>query len=196
MDRLWGWLVGVVKLRSIVKPNLSVSTKISCAHMIKVQGGLTASHHTYIDALSKEGVTFGQNVSLGKYTRIECTNEFSDLGKGFKAGDNVSLGSDCFFGSAGGIEIGNYVIFGNYVSLHSENHNFSDVNILMWCQGVSRQGIKIGDDCWIGAKVTILDGVNVGKGCILAAVSVLTKGDYPDYYIIAGVPARVIRRRV
>lgn len=179
-----------MKLRRIVKPNLSVSTKISCAHMIKVQGGLTASHHTYIDALSKEGVTFGQNVSLGKYTRIECTNVFSDLGKGFKAGDNVSLGSDCFFGSAGGIEIG------NYVSLHSENHNFSDVNILMWCQGVSRQGIKIGDDCWIGAKVTILDGVNVGKGCILAAVSVLTKGDYPDYYIIAGVPARVIRRRV
>ena len=195
-NNLWGMIVGIFKLRRLVRSNLSLSCKIRCANKIIAPFGFSASSHTYIDALSKDGVELGKNVSLGKYTRIECTSVFSDLGKGFKAGDNVSLGSDCFFGSAGGIEIGSFVMFGNFVSLHSENHIFSDITVPIWSQGVSRQGIKIGNDCWIGAKVTILDGVKVGDGCIIAAGSVLTKGEYPDNSIIAGIPAKVIKRRI
>lgn len=194
-SNFFGMIIGFFKLRKLVRANLSLSCKIRCANKIIAPFGFSASSHTYIDALSEDGVVLGKNVSLGKYTRIECTSVFSDLGKGFKVGDNVSLGSDCFFGSAGGIEIGSYVMFGNYVSLHSENHNFSDVTVPMWRQGVSREGIKIGDDCWIGAKVTILDGVKIGNGCVIAAGSVLTRGQYPDNSIIAGVPAKIIKRR-
>ena len=62
-------------------------------------------------------------------------------------------------------------------------------------QGVSRQGIHIGPNCWVGAKVTVLDGVTIGEGSVVAAGAVVTK-DIPPYSIAAGVPAKVIKRRV
>ena len=59
-------------------------------------------------------------------------------------------------------------------------------------QGLEKIGINIGQNCWIGAKVTILDGVEIGNNCVIGAGSVVTKS-FPDNTIIAGVPARVIR---
>jgi acetyltransferase-like isoleucine patch superfamily enzyme len=62
-------------------------------------------------------------------------------------------------------------------------------------QGVTRKGIRIGNNCWIGSKVTILDGVTIGDGCILAAGTVVTKS-FPANSIIGGVPAKIIKSRV
>ncbi len=148
-----------------------------------------------LDALSSEGIKFGNNCSIGKNTRIECTGSFAFLGKGFTCGNNCGLGTDCFYGCAGGIEIGDDVIVGNYVTMHSENHNYSDENIPIRLQGVNHKGIKIGNNCWIGAKATILDGTIIGDGCIVAAGAVVT-GKFPDNSIIAGVPAKIIKSRL
>lgn len=52
--------------------------------------------------------------------------------------------------------------------------------------------MKIGNDCWIGAKATILDGTVIGNHCIVAAGAVV-KGTYPDNVIIGGVPAKIIK---
>ncbi len=54
--------------------------------------------------------------------------------------------------------------------------------------------VLVGNDVWIGARVTVLDGVRIGDGCIVAAGAVVTK-DIPDYSIVGGVPARLIRKR-
>ncbi len=105
------------------------------------------------------------------------------------------MGASCFYGCAGGITIGDDTIFGNFISLHSENHNYSDLDIPIRLQGVNRQGISIGKDCWIGAKATILDGVKIGNGCIVATGAVVTKGSYPDFSILGGVPAKIISKR-
>lgn len=148
-----------------------------------------------LNALSQDGIILGNNCSIGINTRIECTGSFEFLGKGFKCGDNCGLGTDSFYGCAGGIEIGNDVIVGNFVSMHSENHNFSDLDIPIRLQGVNHKGIKIGNNCWIGAKATILDGSVIGNGCIVAAGAVVT-GQFPDNSIIAGVPAKVIKTRI
>jgi acetyltransferase-like isoleucine patch superfamily enzyme len=100
------------------------------------------------------------------------------------------------FGDAqGGIEIGDDTIFGNYVSMHSENHNFNELSIPIRLQGVNRKGIKIGNNCWIGAKTTILDNVTIGNGCVIAAGSVVVAGIYEDNGIYAGIPAKLIRYR-
>ena len=80
--------------------------------------------------------------------------------------------------------------------MHSENHNYSNTEIPIRLQGVNRSGIIIGDDCWIGAKATILDGARIGNGCIVAAGAVVTKGEYPDYSILGGVPAKIISSRL
>lgn len=153
------------------------------------------SKNVTLNALSQEGIIFGNNCSVGINTRIECTGSFEFLGKGFKCGDNCGLGTDSFYGCAGGIEIGNDVIVGNFVSMHSENHNFSDLETPIRLQGVNHKGIKIGNNCWIGAKTTILDGSVIGNGCIVAAGAVVT-GQFPDNSIIAGVPAKVIKNRI
>jgi len=147
----------------------------------------------YIDALSLNGVVFGDNVSVQKNVSIECTGSISEIGVGLVLGDNVGIGSHSFLGCAGGIVIGGDTIIGNFVSFHSENHNFDDPNTPIRLQGVSRKGIVIGKNCWIGAKVTILDGTVVGDGCVIAGGAVLTGIAYPSGVVIAGVPGRVLK---
>jgi acetyltransferase-like isoleucine patch superfamily enzyme len=79
--------------------------------------------------------------------------------------------------------------------MHSENHNFSDITRPIKQQGVNRKGIKIGSGCWIGAKVTVLDGAVIGNGCVIAAGSVVTAGKYDDNCIYGGVPAKFLKSR-
>lgn len=186
---------GIFVLRSIRRRvYIASSAKIRCASKIKTGNNLSVSRGCYIDALSIDGICFGDNVSIGKYTCIECSGTLKDLGKGLIVGNNVGLGTHGFFGCAGGVSIGDNTIFGNYVSVHSENHNYKDRNIPIRLQGVNRKGIKIGKDCWIGAKVTILDGADIGDGCIVAAGAVV-RGKIPPYSIIGGVPAKIIKER-
>ena len=143
----------------------------------------------------KKGILLGTNVSIGKKTTIECTGSLKSIGVGLVVGNNVGLGTHGFFGCAGGIEIGDDTIFGNFVSMHSENHNFLIIDIPIRLQGVNRKGIFIGENCWIGAKATILDGVKIEGGCIIAAGSVVTEGNYKRNCIYAGVPAKLIKER-
>lgn len=103
------------------------------------------------------------------------------------------MGTHGFYGCAGGIEIWENVLIGNFVSMHSENHNFERLDVPIDKQGVSHKGIKIGNDCWLGAKVTILDGVTIGDGCVIAAGAVVTS-NIPDFSIAAGVPAKIIKK--
>ncbi|WP_396349817.1 acyltransferase [Gordonia amicalis] len=110
-------------------------------------------------------------------------------------GERVGLGTDCFYGCAGGITIGDDTLVGNFVSLHSENHSAERRDVVIREQGVTHAGIRIGRDCWLGAKVTVLDGTVIEDGCIIAAGSVVTRGTYERYGIYAGVPAKRIGTR-
>lgn len=168
--------------------------KILCKEKIFFGEWLNLSNNVLLDALSHNGISFGNHVSVGCFTRIECTGSFSNLGLGFKCGNNCGLGTNCFYGAAGGIEIGDDVIIGNYVSMHSENHNFEDINKPIRLQGVNHKGIKIGNNCWIGAKATILDGAVIGNGTVVAAGAVV-RGQFPDNVVLAGVPAKIIKYR-
>lgn len=163
---------------------------------IIVGNGVTIDSLSYLDANSSQGIIFEDNVSLGKNTVIECSGGLRYLGKGIKVASNVSLGRDCFYGCAGGISIGSNTIIGNFVSFHSENHVFSDSTIPIRLQGVTNHGITIGDNCWLGSKVTILDGVNLGNNCVIAAGAVMKSGTYPSNCVYGGVPAKLIKQRI
>lgn len=171
------------------------SSSIKCSSKIKMGKNFSVGRKCYIDALSKKGLVCGNNVSLGYFTHIELTGSLKLLGQGMIVGNNVGLGSHGHYGSGAGLlEIGDNTIFGNYVSIHPENHNFADLDIPIRLQGVTGKGIKIGNDCWIGAKVTILDGTVIGDHSIVAAGAVVT-GKFPPYSIIGGVPAKIIKMR-
>lgn len=194
VTKIFNALRGFVKLGRL-KVFVDKHCSFKCKRLIHMKPWLNIQRHVYIDALSRKGVQFGSHVSIGCFTRIECTGSLSYLGEGFTCGDHCGLGTNAFYGAAGGIILGNNVIVGNFVSFHSENHNFSDKDVPIRLQGVNHKGIVIGDNCWIGAKATILDGVHIGSGCVIAAGAVVTKS-FPDNVVIGGVPAKIIKIRI
>lgn len=168
---------------------------LKCKSKIILGKNVSFDRNCYIDALSINGINFGDNVSVGKNTTIECTGSLKFIGKGLTVGNNVGLGTHGFFGCAGGVTIGDDTIFGNYVSLHSENHNYDCKELPIRFQGVNRKGISIANNCWIGAKATILDGAKINSGCIIAAGSVVISGEYLGDSIYGGIPAKFIKKR-
>lgn len=195
MNRFINMVYSILILRSKTRCFIHPSSKIKCKNKFIFEKNLSIDRFCYIDSLSKNGIKIGKNVSIGKFTTIECTGSLRNIGEGLTVGNNVGLGSHGFFGCAGGVKIGDDTIFGNFVSLHSENHNYKDLNVPIRMQGVNRKGIEIGKNCWIGAKVTILDGVKIEDGCIIAAGAVLTEGNYTSNGIYGGIPARLIKNR-
>ncbi len=168
--------------------------KIQFGHKVKVGSGLNLMKYSTLNALSYSGVEIGNNFTLGKYAIIECTGVLRNVGNKLKIGNNVGINHYCFIGVRGDIIIGDNVIFGPRVNIFSENHNYDDLNTPIKHQGVTKDKTTIGNDVWIGANVSIMSGVNVGKGCIIAAGAVVTK-DIPEYSIIGGVPAKIIKNR-
>ena len=173
---------------------LGKKSKIRMNKKIRLGKGANIGNYVVIDALSKTGVNIGNNVRIGDYTKILCTGSLKKLGIGFEIGDNCGIGENCFFGSAGGISIGDDVIMGQNVRFHSENHNYEDINIPIRDQGVTNKGIKIGNDCWIGAGVIFLDGAELGNGCVVGANSIVNR-KFDDNSIIVGMPGKKIKKR-
>lgn len=159
---------------------------------ISFGNSVTINNNCYIDGFSSEKIQFGNCVKIGSYSTLSATSHLSKFGKGLKIGNNSAVGQFTEFGAAGGIEIGNDVIMGSYISFHSENHNFSDNTKLIREQGVISKGIKIGNNVWVGAKVTFLDGCIVGDNSVVAAGAVVN-GIYPNNSIIGGIPAKVLK---
>jgi len=168
--------------------------KIEHAYMIRTGSGLIVEDFVHINGLSEKGITFGKNVTIAKYSSLVCTGVIANKGVGIKIGNNSAVGAHSFIGGQGGVEIGDDVIMGPGVRIFSENHNYSHPEIPIRKQGESRKGVKIQNNCWIGAGVIILDGVEIGEGCVVAAGSVVTKS-FPTNSIIGGVPAKIIKSR-
>ena len=148
----------------------------------------------YISGAGKSGVCIGNNVGIGAFSRLIVATSLNNIGEFITIGNNAGIGEFAYLGGAGGLTIGEDCIIGQYFSCHPENHFFNDPCELIRLQGVSRKGITIGKNCWIGSKVTILDGVNVGDGCVIAAGAVVNKSFPPDS-VIGGIPARLLKRR-
>ena len=155
---------------------------------------LKLDQQVYLSALGKEGIQIGNHVGIGAYSRLIVSTSLNDLGRFIKIGDNVGIGEFAYLGGAGGLTIGQDCIIGQYFSCHPENHQFEDTAVPIRLQGVTRKGITIGANCWIGSKVTILDGVEIGDGCVIAAGAVVNTS-FPSNSVIGGVPARLLKQR-
>lgn len=149
--------------------------------------------NVYMSGLGKQGLYIGDHVWIGSHSSIKVSFSLNNLGEHIVIGHHVGIGEYAHLGGAGGLTIGNDCIIGSYFSCHPENHHF-DGDELIRLQGTSRSGIKIGNNCWIGAKVTVLDGVSIGDNCVIAAGAVVNKS-IPANSIAAGVPAKVIRSK-
>lgn len=153
---------------------------------------VTIEKYTTVDGYASQKIEIGDGTRIGAYSLVTCTSHMSKYGKGIKIGSNSAIGQFSEFGAAGGIVIGNDVIMGSYISFHSENHNFNDTTKLIREQGVTSKGIQLGNNIWVGAKVTFLDGCVVGNNTVVAAGAVVN-GIFPDNVIIGGVPAKILK---
>lgn len=116
-------------------------------------------------------------------------------------GNNVSIGEYAYFmATISHIYIGNNIAFAPKVTIRGGNHSSHLVGKLMIDYKNSDkkeeddQPVYIQDDVWIGTNVTILKGVTIGRGSIVGAGSVVNR-DVPPYSIVAGIPAKVIKKR-
>ena len=149
----------------------------------------------YMNCLSTKGVHIGSHTSIDRNCWLHCGGKLNDHDHGFfTLGEYSFIGCNAVIGAGGGIQVGNHVLIGQTVNLHAENHNFLNPDLSVDQQGITYQGIIIEDDVWIGSKATILDGVRIGKGAVIAAGAVVTKS-IPEYAIAMGVPAKIVGSR-
>ena len=108
--------------------------------------------------------------------------------------DNTYIGRMCQINAWGKVDIGKNVLIAERVYISDADHQFNDKSSPIIDQGDKFVGpIKVGDGSWLGIGVVVLPGVEIGKNAVVAANSVVTKS-FPDYSVVAGVPAKVIKK--
>ena len=127
------------------------------------------------------------------------------FGKGLVIDENTRIGKYNYVGRYTTItkaQIGNYCSIASFVIIGPGEHplsEFSTSPTALYYAGIdhdlTKEPVKIGNDVWVGAHTIILRGVTVGNGAVIAAGSVVTK-DVPDYAIVSGIPARIMRYRI
>jgi acetyltransferase-like isoleucine patch superfamily enzyme len=192
MRGLW-WRIWVKRSQGLVLIGEHVT--IRNPQCISVGRDFVAEDYSEIQGLSKEGIVFGDHVTIGRFAMIRPSGYYGrEIGVGLKVGHHSNIGPYCYIGCSGRVEIGSNVMMSPRVSIYAENHNYGRTDIPMKEQGVTREQTIIEDDCWIASNSIILGGVRVGCGAVVAAGTVVTE-DVPAYTIVGGVPAKVIGYR-
>lgn len=171
--------------------NINISVYENC-HFSNIENiQLSGFNNIYqgvtIIACGKNSFVMGKNSNIHRYSILQSAGGFIHIG------DNVNIGDFCFLSGQGGLTIGNNVLCSSFVNIIPNQHCYADINKPIYKQPCISQGITIGDDSWIGINATILDGVNIGKHCIVGGGSVVTK-DIPDFTVVVGNPAKPIKR--
>ncbi|MDN3679477.1 acyltransferase [Vibrio tapetis subsp. quintayensis] len=144
-----------------------------------------------LDGFGTEGISIGSYCKVGKYSIMRVPSAPHVIGTGIIVGDRTTFAEYCFVGGAGKVNIGTDNSIGQYVSIHPQNHSHSNgekQSKLHNNTGTTEEGIIIGSNVWIGAKVTILDGSKISDFSTVAAMS-LTRSEFKSHVLIAGIPA-------
>jgi maltose O-acetyltransferase len=138
--------------------------------------------------LSKLGGNVGKKVNIQHC--VTLNHNFNHL----SIGANSGVGTGSTLHLQGKISIGNDVMIGQELIIHTSNHGMENNGIPM-CRQLSKiKGVTIGDNVWIGSRVTILPGVNVGNGVVIGAGSIVTK-NLESNGVYVGNPAKLIKKR-
>jgi acetyltransferase-like isoleucine patch superfamily enzyme len=133
-------------------------------------------------------LVLGRWLHIGADTAIRCHE------------GTLSIGDKCIFARRASVncyldvQIGATVLVADDVYVSDFDHRVDDITRPIKDQGIVKSRVHIGDDVWLGAKVTVTRGVRIGRGAVVGANAVVTR-NIPDYGVAVGAPARVIRTR-
>jgi galactoside O-acetyltransferase len=167
-----------------------------------------------VEFLGTARIQMGKGVYIFKGVRIDGQGHPSNkiyLANGVAIERNTDIGcledtciyidEETFIGPSvciegpGDIKIGKRCMIAAHSGIYANSHNFANPLEPIKYQGVTRKGIVIEDDCWIGHGVTVLDGITIGQGSVIGAGTVVNK-NIPPFSVAVGVPARVIKSRI
>jgi acetyltransferase-like isoleucine patch superfamily enzyme len=145
--------------------------------------------------ITPEFIDFGDNVKIGYHARIEAIDSFNGQNYAPKIvfEDGVTLQQRCHIAAAGTLTIGKNTMVSFDVMITDVDHEYLSIGIPIGSQNLIVKKTKIGDNCFIGAGAKIQAGTLLGRQCIVGSNSVV-RGVFPDFSVIVGAPAKVIKR--
>lgn len=185
-----GMLVWPFLAKGSSMPFLSYGVKLLSMRKIKFGKNVWIGQNSYIDASSKQNLLIERGVTIRENSTIQCRSGLNSKGEGLHILENTFIGPCAKIGVGGFIKIGSNCQIGAHCTFNAESHSSQDGKYTGG--SVSRIGISLGNDVWIGDGVTILDGVKVGNNAVIGAGSVVNK-DVPSNEIHAGVPAKILK---
>jgi len=144
-----------------------------------------------VDVYCRRGygrLTIGRWCWIGKGNAIRCHEGNLTIG------DKVVFGAKNTINCYLDIEIGDDCLFADWIYMCDFDHKYDDLTMTIKKQGIVKSPVRIGRDCWIGEKSTILRGVTVGEGSVIASHALVNR-DVPPLSIVGGVPGRVLKSR-
>ncbi len=162
-------------------------------HKIRLGADCVIDDHCMLDAkgTTNTGIVLEDGVFLGRHSIISCKNGDVVLR------ERANFGFFCDIFSAGRVEVGADCVIAAYTYVLSGGTYETDrldVPIAQQYDLAKAKPTTIGADGWLGARVTVIEGVQVGRGAVVGAGAVVTH-DVPDYGIAVGIPAKTIRHR-
>jgi len=135
-------------------------------------------------------IIISDNVIVSRNTILSCKGGKIEIGK------NTNIGANCLIHSENSVKLGKNILIAAFCYLvGGGNYGFTRKDIPVISQpSLSSDGIVIKDNVWLGARVTVLDGVTVGRDTIVGASALVTK-NLPEFVIAVGAPAHVLKKR-
>lgn len=175
-----------------VGKGLIIGRNVIIRHPQKIVFGdfVTIDDNCIIDGRGGDGIEFEDNVLINRNCMILAKTGSIIFRK------KTSLGGNSSVVSMSGVELGEAVLTAGGCAISAGLYSFDELDIPIMDQKVYSKGpITIGEYSWLGTNVTIVDGVKIGKGAVIGALSLVNK-DIDDYAIAVGIPAKIIRKRV
>lgn len=158
------WLMGVTFGKRLIAEG---NVYVGDGSKVLIKDYVRLGKDVYLGTFPSGFLSIGSNTYIGRYSII-------------LAYDNVQIGKDC--------------LIAPYCHITDTSHNFDDVNQPIRLQKLKAEKVIIEDDVWLGAGVSVLPGVTIGRGSVIGARAVVSK-DIPAYSIAVGVPAKVLKKR-
>jgi len=187
-QKLYRWLLGGMGCGVVIGRNVTIRHP----HRIILGDRVVIDDQCVLDAKGDhdQSIVIGDDAIVGRNTVLSCKGSTIHLGR------RANLSGNCTLISETKLQIGNLVLIaGHCYLIAGGNHGMDRTDVPIVDQPmVEKGGIVIGDHSWLGAQVTVLDGVHIGRDTVIAAGAVVQR-TLPDYVIAGGVPAKILRER-